>query len=87
MQTGLRFVQRDLSKQPKPYSAMELIAKQPIRYLEHTNIAVCNGNKGSVQGHPKIFINLDPARPHACGYCGLRFAKAEFKEAIEAKES
>lgn len=80
----VRFVQKDLTKQPQPYSAMELIAQEPVRYLEHTNIAVCNGNKDRYQGHPKVFINLDPARPNTCGYCGLRFAQAKYKDQIEA---
>lgn len=78
-----RFIQKDLSQQPRPYSAMELIAKQPIRYV-HDSIAVCDGNKGStLQGHPKIFINLDKPEPSTCGYCGLRYAKEEHKHLIE----
>ena len=84
-----RFTQRDLAEQPRPYSAMELIAKEPIRYLkpEEGNIAVCDGNRGNtLQGHPKIFINLDKAQANTCGYCGLRYAKEEFREEIEAKE-
>lgn len=82
----LRFTQRDLSQQPMAYSAMELIHKQPIRYLEHTNVAVCSGNKGKLQGHPKVFINLDGPHSSTCGYCGLQFAKAEFKDIIEGKK-
>ncbi|KAK6463570.1 hypothetical protein DFJ63DRAFT_125717 [Scheffersomyces coipomensis] len=85
-----RFVQRDLDQQPRPYAAIDLIAKEPVRYLTHEegNVAVCDGNKGNtLHGHPKVFINLDPARAHACGYCGLRYAKEEFKEVIEAQEA
>ncbi|KAK6199459.1 uncharacterized protein RJT21DRAFT_121786 [Scheffersomyces amazonensis] len=85
----VRFVQRELDQQPRAYAAIDLIAKEPIRYLSHEegNIAVCDGNKGStLQGHPKVFINLDPARAHSCGYCGLRYAKEEFKDIIEAQE-
>ena len=37
---AVRFVQRDLEEQPQPYAAIDLIAKEPIRYLEHDNIAV-----------------------------------------------
>ncbi|KAK6457287.1 uncharacterized protein RJT20DRAFT_134571 [Scheffersomyces xylosifermentans] len=85
-----RFVQRELDLQPRPYAAIELIAKEPIRYLSHHdgNIAVCDGNRGStLQGHPKVYINLDQAKAHPCGYCGLRYAKEEFKEVIEAQEA
>lgn len=81
-----RFIQKNLADQPRPYSAMELISKQPIRYLkpEEGNIAVCDGNRGStLQGHPKIFINLDRPHPATCGYCGLRYAKEAHRDAIE----
>lgn len=83
-----RFVQKDLDLQPRPYAAIELIAKEPIRYLSHDegNIAVCDGNRGStLQGHPKVFINLDQPKAATCGYCGLRYAKEEHKELIEGK--
>lgn len=80
-----RFVQKKLETQPQPYAAIELIAKEPVKYLAHGNIAVCDGNKGStLQGHPKVFINLDQAKAATCGYCGLRYAKEEFREIIEA---
>ncbi|KAK9454556.1 hypothetical protein V1511DRAFT_502315 [Dipodascopsis uninucleata] len=68
---GARFAQKDLSTQPRPYAAIELIAEQPIRMVE-SNIAVCDGGRG-VQGHPKVFINLDMDGPNTCTYCGLRF--------------
>lgn len=85
-----RFVQRDLELQPKPYAAIDLIAKEPVRYLSHSegNIAVCDGNKGdTLRGHPKIFINLDQPKASTCGYCGLRYAKEEFKDIIESKSN
>lgn len=85
-----RFVQKDLEEQPRPYAAIDLIAKEPIKYLSHEqgNIAVCDGNRGStLQGHPKVFINLDQPKAATCGYCGLRYAKEEFKELIEAGEA
>lgn len=79
-----RFVQKDLSKQPQPYAAIELIAQQPVRFLHEGNVAVCDGNKGStLQGHPKVYINLDQPKAATCGYCGLRYAKEEFREIIE----
>ncbi|KAI5952596.1 hypothetical protein KGF54_003463 [Candida jiufengensis] len=85
-----RFTQRDLAQQPRPYAAIDLIAKEPIKYLsyEEGNIAVCDGNRGdTLQGHPKVFINLDQPKASTCGYCGLRYAKEEFKEIIEAGEA
>lgn len=82
-----KFVQRDLEQQPRPYAAIDLIAKEPVRYLSEGNVAVCDGNRGQlVQGHPKVFINLDRAQPNTCGYCGLRYAKEEFRQTIEASE-
>jgi len=81
-----KFAQKDLSKQPQPYAAIDLIAKQPIRYIPD-RIAVCQGQKQLGQGHPKIYINLDPKRPATCGYCGLRFAQEEYKDDIEASEA
>lgn len=84
--SGVRVLQRDLEMQPRPYAAIELIAKQPITYLEeHDNIAVCDGGRG-VQGHPKIFINLDKPGAHPCTYCGSRFALKKYQEGIEAGE-
>lgn len=85
-----RFVQRDLDKQPRPYAAIDLIAQEPIRYLSHAmgSVAVCDGNREStLQGHPKVFINLDQPKAHTCGYCGLRYAKEEYRELIEKAEA
>lgn len=81
-----KFLQKDLSKQPQPYAAIDLIAQQPVRYIPD-RIAVCQGQKQLGQGHPKIYINLDPKRPAVCGYCGLRFAQEQYKEEIEASEA
>lgn len=81
-----RFIQKDLDKQPRPYAAIDLIAKEPVRYLTHEegNVAVCDGNKGNtLHGHPKVFINLDQPKASTCGYCGLRYAKEEHKDLIE----
>ncbi|KAK9241368.1 zinc-finger domain-containing protein [Lipomyces kononenkoae] len=69
--TGPRFAQKNLAAQPRPYAAIELIAEEPIRLVDG-NIAVCDGGRG-VQGHPKVFINLDQDGPNTCTYCGLRF--------------
>lgn len=84
--SGVRIIQRDIEMQPRPYAGIELIAKEPIKYLDdHTNIAVCDGGRG-VQGHPKIFINLDKPGAHPCQYCGNRYALEKYKEGIEAGE-
>jgi len=69
--TGPRFEQTAMQLQPQPLSAMEMIAKEPIR-LSKTRIAACDGGGGPL-GHPKIFINLDKPGAHSCTYCGLRF--------------
>ncbi|KAK9368639.1 hypothetical protein V1509DRAFT_622303 [Lipomyces kononenkoae] len=69
--TGPRFAQKNLAAQPRPYAAINLIAEEPIRFID-SNIAVCDGGRG-VQGHPKVFINLDQDGPNTCTYCGLRF--------------
>ncbi|KAF8807400.1 hypothetical protein BYT27DRAFT_7189485 [Phlegmacium glaucopus] len=66
-----RFEQTAMDIQPNPLSAMDLIAKEPIR-LVHGRKAVCDGGGGPL-GHPKIYINLDQPGPRACGYCGIRF--------------
>ncbi|KIO30853.1 hypothetical protein M407DRAFT_242073 [Tulasnella calospora MUT 4182] len=60
-----RFEQTDMSLQPQPLSAMEMIAKEPVR-LVHGRKAVCDGGGGPL-GHPKIFINLDQPGPRSCG--------------------
>lgn len=81
-----KFVQRDLAKQPQPYAAIDLIAQEPVRFLSEGNVAVCDGNRGQlVQGHPKVFINLDRPEANTCGYCGLRYAKEEHRAVIEAE--
>lgn len=83
-----RFIQKNLDEQPQPYAAIDLIAKEPVKYLHEGNIAVCDGNKGStLQGHPKVYINLDQPKAATCGYCGLRYAKEEYKELIEGKQA
>ncbi|KAK9494463.1 hypothetical protein V1508DRAFT_395856 [Lipomyces doorenjongii] len=69
--TGPRFAQKNLAAQPRPYAAINLIAEEPVRFID-SNIAVCDGGRG-VQGHPKVFINLDQDGPNTCTYCGLRF--------------
>ncbi len=81
---GPRFEQVNLEEQPAPYAAIDLIAKQPIRYV-HGQSAVCDGGNGA-QGHPKIFINVEAPGSHACLYCGLRYAEEKYKASLEKKE-
>ncbi|KIM48209.1 hypothetical protein M413DRAFT_224901 [Hebeloma cylindrosporum] len=69
--SGPRFEQTAMSLQPNPFSAMQLIAEEPIRLVQGRK-AVCDGGGGPL-GHPKIYINLDQPGPRPCGYCGIRF--------------
>lgn len=72
--TGPRFEQTDFGLQPQPQPAIELIAKQPIRY-ETRRVVSCNGGGGAL-GHPKVYINLDKTgEPNVCPYCKLFSAK------------
>ncbi|CAI2180742.1 7985_t:CDS:2 [Funneliformis geosporum] len=70
---GPRFEQVDLEAQPRPLAAIELVAEEPIHYVEG-RIAVCHGGGGAL-GHPQIYINLDQPGAHSCGYCGIRFER------------
>ncbi len=57
--------------QPRPYAAIELIHKQPVRWT-HDRMVACDGGGGPA-GHPKIYINTDKAEIATCGYCGLPY--------------
>jgi uncharacterized Zn-finger protein len=57
--------------QPAPQAAIDLIHKQPVRFLKE-RVAVCDGGGGPL-GHPRIYINLDKAQIVPCEYCGLPF--------------
>ncbi|KLU87598.1 hypothetical protein MAPG_06595 [Magnaporthiopsis poae ATCC 64411] len=80
--TGPRFEQTDFSLQPQPYSAMELVHKQPVRWT-HDRIVACDGGGGPT-GHPRIFINTDKPEICACGYCGLPFANEHHRKHLES---
>ncbi|TFK69838.1 hypothetical protein BDN72DRAFT_839886 [Pluteus cervinus] len=69
-----RFEQTHMELQPAPLSAMELIANEPVRFVEDRK-AICDGAGGPLS-HPKIYINLEKPGPHPCGYCGLQFEQA-----------
>ena len=53
---GARFETVDITKQPNPAAAIDLIAKVPVIEV-HENIVACDGG-GDKLGHPKVFINL-----------------------------
>ena len=61
--------------QPQPYSAMELIHKQPVKWV-HERIVACDGGGGPA-GHPKIYINTDKPEIATCNYCGLPFVSSQ----------
>ena len=60
---------------PRPLAAIELIHKQPVRWV-HDHKAVCDGGGGPL-GHPRIFINVDKPQVNCCTYCGLPFVSDE----------
>ncbi|KAJ4304213.1 hypothetical protein N0V88_001826 [Collariella sp. IMI 366227] len=73
--TGPRFEQTDFELQPRPYAAIELIHKQPVRWT-HDRVVACDGGGGAA-GHPQVFINTDKPEIATCGYCGLPFSLPE----------
>jgi len=75
--SDVRFVGRDLSKQPFGEAAIELTKQQPIHYVK-SDIAVCQGTT-SLLGHPKVYINLDKDMVGHCGYCGAKYAREDLK--------
>lgn len=60
--------------QPRPYAAIELIHKQPVRWTKE-RVVSCDGGGGPL-GHPRIFINVDKPQINECTYCGLPFVRA-----------
>jgi len=71
--SGPRFEQSIMEDQPRPYAAIELIHKQPVRWT-HERIVSCDGGGGPL-GHPRIFINVDKPQICWCTYCGLPFVR------------
>ena len=57
--------------QPRPYAAIDLIHKQPVRWTKTRSVS-CDGGGGPL-GHPRIFINVDKPQICQCTYCGLPF--------------
>ncbi|RCI10008.1 hypothetical protein L249_8405 [Ophiocordyceps polyrhachis-furcata BCC 54312] len=80
--TGPRFEQTDMSLQPQPMSAMEMIHKQPVRWT-HDRVVACDGGGGPA-GHPRIFINTDKPEIAVCNYCGLPFANEHNRQHLES---
>lgn len=64
-------ISEPITAQPRPYSAIELIHKQPVRWT-HDRIVACDGG-GGPEGHPKIYVNTDKPEIATCNYCGLPF--------------
>ena len=61
--------------QPRPYAAIELIHKQPVRWIKDRSVA-CDGGGGPL-GHPRIFVNLDKPQICWCTYCGVPYVSLE----------
>ncbi|KAK5207320.1 hypothetical protein LTR99_007273 [Exophiala xenobiotica] len=70
--TGPRFEQTIIEAQPAPLAAIELIHKQPVRWVNDKRVA-CDGGGGPL-GHPRIYINVD--KP---------LAKTEHKKYLESQ--
>nr|7ZM7_M Chain M, NADH-ubiquinone oxidoreductase-like protein [Thermochaetoides thermophila DSM 1495]7ZMB_M Chain M, NADH-ubiquinone oxidoreductase-like protein [Thermochaetoides thermophila DSM 1495]7ZMG_M Chain M, NADH-ubiquinone oxidoreductase-like protein [Thermochaetoides thermophila DSM 1495] len=79
---GPRFEQTDFDAQPRPWAAIELIHKQPVRWT-HDRIVACDGG-GGPHGHPKIYINTDKPEIATCNYCGLPFANEHHRKYLES---
>ncbi|KAL5437434.1 hypothetical protein PMIN07_000844 [Paraphaeosphaeria minitans] len=79
---GPRFEQTVMEDQPRPYAAIGLIHKQPVRWT-HDRVVSCDGGGGPL-GHPRIFINVDKPQICACTYCGLPFAHEHHRATLEA---
>jgi len=82
---GPRFEQMVIKDQPRPFAAIELIHKQPVRW-KHERVVSCDGGGGPL-GHPRIFINLDKPQINWCTYCGVPFANEHHRKHIESLPS
>ncbi|KAL2865067.1 zinc-finger domain-containing protein [Aspergillus lucknowensis] len=80
--SGPRFEQTIMELQPTPLAAIELIHKQPVRWV-NTKVVSCDGGGGPL-GHPRIFINTDKPEIATCGYCGLPFAHEHHREYLKS---
>ncbi|KAG9522951.1 NADH-ubiquinone oxidoreductase, partial [Aureobasidium melanogenum] len=82
---GPRFEQMIMYDQPRPMAAIELIHKQPVRWVKERTVK-CDGGGGPL-GHPRIFINVDRPQICACTYCGLPYAKESNRKMLESLPS
>lgn len=83
--SGPRFEQTIIEAQPRPYAAIDLIHKQPVRWVDGKAVA-CDGGGGPL-GHPRIFINLDKPQVCMCTYCGLPYAAKKNQKHLESISS
>jgi len=83
--SGPRFEQTIMEFQPQPYAAIELIHKQPVRWV-HSRSVACDGGGGPL-GHPRIFINTDKPQICFCTYCGLPYANEHHRKLLESLPS
>ncbi|EOD51235.1 nadh-ubiquinone oxidoreductase [Neofusicoccum parvum] len=81
---GPRFEQTIMADQPRPLAAIDLIHKQPVRWVKERK-ASCDGGGGPL-GHPRIFINVDKPKICWCTYCGVPFAHEHHRKTIEASD-
>ncbi|KAG9627585.1 hypothetical protein KCV04_g11387, partial [Aureobasidium melanogenum] len=68
-----------------PMAAIELIHKQPVRWVKERTVK-CDGGGGPL-GHPRIFINVDRPQICWCTYCGLPYAKESNRKMLESLPS
>lgn len=83
--SGPRFEQTIMETQPQPYAAIDLIHKQPVRWVSTKSVA-CDGGGGPL-GHPRIFINTDKPQVCVCTYCGLPYANTHHRKHLESLPS
>jgi len=83
--SGPRFEQTIMETQPQPYAAIDLIHKQPVRWVSTKSVA-CDGGGGPL-GHPRIFINTDKPQICQCTYCGLPYANTHHRKYLESLPS
>lgn len=74
LETVVQKADLSLQLQPRPFAAIELIHKQPVRWIKGRS-ASCDGGGGPL-GHPRIFINVDKPQICWCTYCGVPYVSA-----------
>ncbi|KAF2768742.1 hypothetical protein EJ03DRAFT_328046 [Teratosphaeria nubilosa] len=82
---GPRFEQTIMEDQPRPFAAIELIHKQPVRWTKSRSVS-CDGGGGPL-GHPRIFINVDKPQICWCTYCGVPYAHEQHRKYLESLPS